>query len=554
MLDLLDRFPGVVVLHDFHLSELLQWAEASGAVPELSRRVLYRCHGYGALTALRDEGTEKAIMAYPANKQVLDRATGVIVHSPLAIQSAQNWYSPDYPQDWQTVPPSRALPFPLRRDDARRDLAIAASDFVVCSFGIVHPTKWNHRLLDAFLCSDMAHDPRCHLIFVGDASEPPSYRQSMMERIAASPARDRVRITGFVPESAYRFYLTAADVAVQLRARSQGESSRGALDAMAHGLPLIVNTCGTMAELPADCVMKLPAMFGDDDLVRALERLWRDERERKRMSALAQQHIRTHHHPAVVAEQYREAIEFCSTGTDQARYRRLVHKLADDQTSVEPSDGDLASVAACIAANMPALGRRQLLLDISGVVAQATAASDLPPALSDILGHLPDIELLGFRVEPIRWDTHCYRYATAFTCRWLAVESANLADEVVDVGPRDVILAGSGGEIDPAALADLSRFQRAGTTVHAMADRVPLEEAASGAASGRLQSLLAFADGIICSSRVVAMEFEQWLVKNPPARADTVSLGWLALEREGTAAEYHSEPIAGVPWRWLTRS
>src|SRR5439155_5793855 len=119
-----------------------------------------------------------------------------------------------------------------------------------------------------------------------------------------------------------------ADVAVQLRARSQGESSRSVLDAMAYGMPLIVNSCGTMAELPADCVVKLPENFCDSDLVGALEQLWRDEPTRKRMGKLARQYVRKHHHPALVAEQYREAIEFCSTRSDRAGYQRLVHDLA----------------------------------------------------------------------------------------------------------------------------------------------------------------------------------------------------------------------------------
>ncbi len=43
-----------------------------------------------------------------------------------------------------------------------------SSRFYVCSFGMLGPTKLNHRLVSAWLNSSLARDPNCFLVFVGE--------------------------------------------------------------------------------------------------------------------------------------------------------------------------------------------------------------------------------------------------------------------------------------------------------------------------------------------------------------------------------------------------
>ena len=81
MFNLLERYPGVVVLHDFFLGNVLNYMEQTGAMPQAFRRALYASHGYAALRDERQQDRAAAIYKYPCNKAVLDRATGVICHS-----------------------------------------------------------------------------------------------------------------------------------------------------------------------------------------------------------------------------------------------------------------------------------------------------------------------------------------------------------------------------------------------------------------------------------------------------------------------------------------
>ena len=58
--------------------------------------------------------------------------------------------------------------------------------------------------------------------------------------------------------------MQAADLAVQLRALSRGETSAAVFDCLAYGVPTIVNANGSMVELPEGSVLMLP----DDTLRR----------------------------------------------------------------------------------------------------------------------------------------------------------------------------------------------------------------------------------------------------------------------------------------------
>lgn len=92
--DLLLRYPGIVVLHDFFIGKLLCHIAATEAdKSDLWEAELEYAHGLGAVWAAEQpEGVVQALRDYPCNRRVLDTATGVIVHSPAARELAQRFY------------------------------------------------------------------------------------------------------------------------------------------------------------------------------------------------------------------------------------------------------------------------------------------------------------------------------------------------------------------------------------------------------------------------------------------------------------------------------
>ncbi|MEW6372018.1 MAG: glycosyltransferase [Pseudomonadota bacterium] len=99
MAGLLARHPGIVVLRDFFLGEAI-----GAAAPQALRKAVFHSHGYRALTRCDALGAPEAMRAYPANRAVLERAAGVIVHTPAMADLAAHWYGPGSAGHWRLLP------------------------------------------------------------------------------------------------------------------------------------------------------------------------------------------------------------------------------------------------------------------------------------------------------------------------------------------------------------------------------------------------------------------------------------------------------------------
>jgi glycosyltransferase involved in cell wall biosynthesis len=87
---LLERYAGVVVLHDFNLGAVLNQIGNSGSGS--FTKTLYDSHGFPALQADQKSGREDSISRYPCNAAVLRAGVGLIVHSADLVEQARHWY------------------------------------------------------------------------------------------------------------------------------------------------------------------------------------------------------------------------------------------------------------------------------------------------------------------------------------------------------------------------------------------------------------------------------------------------------------------------------
>ncbi|MBD8529894.1 glycosyltransferase family 1 protein [Massilia sp. CFBP 13647] len=108
LLDLLERHPGMVVLDDFFLGQAISDAEAGQGPAGRYYRALYLAHGYAALAEEKDTGRAASCLAYPCNKTVLDRATGVIVPAADMLAQATHWYGAACAAGWRVLAPAAA--------------------------------------------------------------------------------------------------------------------------------------------------------------------------------------------------------------------------------------------------------------------------------------------------------------------------------------------------------------------------------------------------------------------------------------------------------------
>lgn len=549
MRDLMPEISGTVVLHDFFLSGLFSWLEQIDNSGGVWTRALYQSHGY---IAVRDRyrDAEMTKMRYPVNLGVVQAAQGIIVHSQHARTLAKRWLGSDFAKDWTVIPHLRAPTGPYPRAAARDAIGLPPDAFVLCSFGILDPAKLNHRLLNAFLGSSLARDAKCYLIFVGE-NHPGGYGDELLKIIGSNPGR--IRITGWVEQSRFREYLAAADLAVQLRSGSRGETSGTMLDCLNAGVPLIVNAHGSAAELPADAVWMLNDEFSDAALVAALETLYQDPGRRDALRRRGREVIATGHASEICARYYAEAIEaFYAAG------RTGVHALVDAVAAIAPrsDETECRPLSRAIAKSLPTKRPdRQLLLDIT-----ASHGTELKTGIERVARALI-LALLakppeGFRIEPVyltnKGGCWHYRYASRVTLDLLGCRPAALPDDAAELQAGDVVLGLDNSvywliyaEVE-GVFADL---RRRGVSVYfTVYDLLPAQlpqHFPPGRAVNHEQWLSAVLqmDGALCISRTVADDLYVWAGRRLGSRLRPFRIGWLRLGADIANAA----PTRGIP-------
>ncbi len=555
MFGLLERYPGIVVLHEFFLGNTLDYLECSGYKQHIFLRALFVSHGYRALIDFKTQGRSETRWKYPCNKAILDHACGIIVHSQLARQLANDWYGPDMARNWHTIALLRDDRHAISRSAGRAALELNEDDFVVASFGMLGQTKLNDRLLQAWLHSPLAADPHCRLVFVG-AQDGTEYSAQLLRNIAKHDTGAHIRSTGFVSAANYQAWLAAADCAVQLRSNSRGETSAAVLDCLMAGLACIGNDHGTVRELRGDVMLKLPDTFSEEQLIAALRRLRDDGPFRTELAARGRRLIQTMHKPQQVGRQYREAIEFFAKSRPALRYHRQIDALSK-AAGPQATPLQLLEIAAAMSSNALPSAQRRMFIDISAVV-QADIKTGIQRVVRSIIEAFLKAPPPAYRIEPVYTGggNHPYKYARRFMLEMTACADLGLppdlsTDEPIDAKPGDIFL---GLDLLTTYTREnqriLENMHLHGTKIFFVVfDILPLLRpdvfpiGAPEFFKSWLKTISHVSDGLICISRAVADEVHAWLTQRPISRAAPLKINYFHLGADIAA----SRPSTGIP-------
>jgi glycosyltransferase involved in cell wall biosynthesis len=300
MLALLEICPGTVLLHDAYLSGLIAFVAFERLrTPRFFDDMLAYAHGPDAIADVQRLGIDDAIERHPMVRWIADRATGMFVTSAHARELLQ--------RDRQlgcarcsVLRHPRAVRIVTAADRARaRDrLGIPQSAYVACSFGYVSDRKRSIELVEAW--AGVKCDSAARLVFVGETDA--GYGESFRRVVARSTKASDIGITGYVSDDDFLAYVTAADVVVQLRKSSRGETSGAALHAMAHGVPLVASRHGSLAEIPDAACMHVADPFDAEELIAVLTRLAAEPATRAALGRRGQDWVRSACDPAAVAQ------------------------------------------------------------------------------------------------------------------------------------------------------------------------------------------------------------------------------------------------------------
>ena len=249
-------YPGIAVLHDAILHHLVVEMTLARGDAEGYVEAMGRSHGEPgrAWATARAAGLHGEIgnFLFPASVEVANRSRAVIVH---------NRYAAEWLQRLGVTAPLHVVPHPYvdeppagKRDAMRAKLGIAPGERVIGLFGFLTSAKRGEVVVEAFRRARSLR-PALRLLIVGEAA--PNID-------VASIAGDGVILTGYAADEEFAAYYEAADLLVNLRYPSAGESSGTMIRALAAGRPVAVSDYAQFAELPDDCVTKIA--FGDGEI------------------------------------------------------------------------------------------------------------------------------------------------------------------------------------------------------------------------------------------------------------------------------------------------
>ena len=550
MLELVSQYPGVVILHDFFLSDLLDYLCNTGSLPpEEFLRELYLTHGLTGMLAERQFGRLEALKRFACNDVVFRNATGVIVHSNYVVDRACDLYGGNVAGMMAVVPFLQVGTANLDRAEARTRLGIGPNEFLVCSFGLITARKLSQEIFDAWLGSSLDHRDDAVLVFVGDSSGGP-YGDALAATIAAHLGRSRIMMTGYASPELYRDYLAAADLAVQLRAESRGETSAAVLDCLAAGLAVVVNAHGPAIEWPDDVVSKLPDQFEPAELSARLEHFHADRNAALGLGCRGREYVIQHHHPARIGQAFHAEIERFEQDSSGAQQQTLLSVLGDFHSTELPTDSDITEVAVSLSRNGSQPRLRQILYDVT-VLAEQDARTGIQRVVRSILTTLVQSPPPGYRIEPVRIEGNGYCYARRFAARVLGVRSAVLPDRLVDYDRGDLFL---GMDWVPDRLPQIGPWLRlfrdaGGKVVFSVYDLLPLQlpqyfpDFMLGTTQRWFETALSAADQFVCISRTVADDVARFAVALGGTRKRAVSIDYFHIGNDLAA----SLPSRGLP-------
>jgi len=285
------RRPGILILHDlvmrgFFSQYFEHRRDATGYASFLARS-----HGRAAEDYALDLQFGRTLetlddperLAHPLFQPALRGALGAIVHSQYARRRIET----------ELALPVRTVDFPafgpsLAVAPAEKKAPAPGDQVKLLAFGVLNTNKLIRETVQAIAGNDLLRAV-CRFDVVGRGTD--AFEWDLNQLVAAEGLESVVHLHGWQSDERLREFLTAADIAVNLRNPHLGESSAVLVTTLLAGLPTVVWDHGYYGEFPDDVVIKISAV---DQIGPALARLVGDPALRQSYRRTAKRHADEH--------------------------------------------------------------------------------------------------------------------------------------------------------------------------------------------------------------------------------------------------------------------
>lgn len=253
MFPFIKKYPGIVVLHDLNLFEVL---EGMYLYKSYEPEKFMNCCLEDYSRQMVDKYMKLVQTPYKyqleVNGFVTNYAQSIIVHSQYAKKKL---LEKNIGRSVNVISQYAAANIDVNKENIRRELNVDKECLIFAAFGYVHRSKRIIQILEAFgqICEEQT-ELNIQFYFVGGMVE--ELRQDFEAKILEYHLEHKVIVTGYVSLDEFNKYLEIADVCVNLRYPYNGETSGSLIRSLAKGKCVIVNRIGSFCEIPENaCVM-----------------------------------------------------------------------------------------------------------------------------------------------------------------------------------------------------------------------------------------------------------------------------------------------------------
>ncbi|MCB9422042.1 MAG: glycosyltransferase [Ardenticatenaceae bacterium] len=295
------RYPGIVTLHDYSLHHFISHrTSGQGHFAGYVRELGYELGTSGIEQARQIRAGEQShpLFKIPLNGRLLDLSLGLIVHS----QYAKNLVSSKKSRLHVAVIPQLIA---VHADKSRRSQLPWPDDAIIfASVGQITAEKQVDFALRAFQKVRQII-PNAYYLIVGEQTG----KMDISNTINSLGLSEWVTLTGHI-DNGQEFvdWIYSADIIINLRYPTIGETSRTALCALALERPLVVFDHGWYSELPDSACVKI-APLDEAGLAAAMLNLAQGVEKRQGLGRAGRQYIEQNCRPALAAKAYAAFIE-----------------------------------------------------------------------------------------------------------------------------------------------------------------------------------------------------------------------------------------------------
>ncbi len=266
------RTPGVVLLHDLQLYYLY---ESTGRSREQMQSLMASSNPYlsaKSLSAIFDKRPTVKLPYLLCNMlpELVARSRKLVVHSQFARDFIVRHLGKTAADKIHVIPHFAIAAAPRDPAVLRKEYGYAPDAPLIITAGFASRTKGFDLVAEAVARLRRFGSPAVWI----HAGDPEHGDMNLHELVKSYPDLSEGFIaTGYLDEEALDDYVAMADVLVNLRFPTVGESSGSLARALAAGACVIVSDTGSYAEIPSSAVLHLPPDAGGADLATVLGNL-----------------------------------------------------------------------------------------------------------------------------------------------------------------------------------------------------------------------------------------------------------------------------------------